>query len=174
MGNEVGKKKDNYIVRNLLSLFLSALIGSPSIFSLLPDSSPPFFASFRNSQFHLWRCRYCQQDLFLVLVKAAVSLCTLYEYQFTHNLHWDSFPPRGHCHSGQESHLLICSIDFRYLQKGKSQLPQCSKIPENLSHLQHLHNPSQWVPHFSVHIWNVTLKAFLWNTSCCLTVTAAT
>lgn len=156
----------------LPSLFLSALIGSPSIFLLLLDSSLHFFTTFRNSQFHLLRCQYCQQDLFLVLVKAAVSLCTLHEYQFTHNLHWDSFPPRGNRHRGQESHLLIGSINFCCLQKGKSQSSQCSKIPENPTSLQHLHNPSQCAPHFPVHIWDVTLKAFLWHTSCCLTVTA--
>lgn len=48
MGNEVGKKKDDYIIRKLTSLFLSALIGSSSTFSVLPDSSNSIFCLFQN------------------------------------------------------------------------------------------------------------------------------
>lgn len=110
---------------------------------------PLFFASFSNSQFYLCRCQYCQQDLFLVLVKAAVSLCTLHEYQFTHNLHWDFSPPKRHWHRRLKRHLLTGSINFCDLQNpGPPNAPKSHK----LLHISSTFITLQSVPHTSLYI----------------------
>lgn len=142
MGNEVGKKKDDYIIRKLTSFFLSALIGSSSTFSVLPDSSNSIFCLFQNFTVPSVEVSI----LSIGLIPSFGQGCSFLMHTAWILIRSQSplgfLPSESHWHSGQKSHLLIGSIYSCYLQKEKSWSSQYSKIPEHLAHLQLLHNPS--------------------------------
>lgn len=114
------------------SLFLRGLIGSLSIFPLLPDSSPPFFLPFAEDHSSICGVVNTVNRTYSQFWSRLQFPYPLHECQFTHNVHWDFFPPRGN--GRQESCLLIANINFCYFQEGQS-----SKIPENVSLFQHPH-----------------------------------